>query len=91
MRLDKFLKVSRLVKRRTLAKEVCDQGRVEVNGRTAKAGTDLSVGDEITIHYGNKTLRVRVDSLQETTRKSEAGDLYTILAEQHIKTDTTGS
>ncbi|GGA52234.1 hypothetical protein GCM10007416_26670 [Kroppenstedtia guangzhouensis] len=79
MRLDKFLKVSRLVKRRTLAKEVCDQGRVEVNGRPAKAGTVLSVGDEVAICFGNRSLRVRVESLKETTRKSEAGELYTVL------------
>ncbi|EGK10054.1 S4 domain protein [Desmospora sp. 8437] len=79
MRLDKFLKVSRLVKRRTLAKEVCDQGRVEVNGRPAKAGTVLAMGDEVAIRFGNQSLRVRVESLKETTRKSEAGELYTVL------------
>ncbi|MDA8353118.1 MAG: RNA-binding S4 domain-containing protein [Firmicutes bacterium] len=79
MRLDKFLKASRLVKRRTLAKEVCDQGRVEVNGRPAKAGTVLAVNDEVLIRFGNRRLRVRVDSLKETTRKSEAGELYTML------------
>ncbi|MDR6227099.1 RNA-binding S4 domain-containing protein [Desmospora profundinema] len=79
MRLDKFLKASRLVKRRTLAKEVCDQGRVEVNGRAAKAGTTVSVGDELRIRFGNQSLRVRVTSLKETTRKSEAGELYELL------------
>lgn len=79
MRLDKFLKVSRLVKRRTLAKEVCDQGRVEVNERVAKAGTDVAVGDELLIRFGNQSLRVRVTSLRETTRKSEAGELYELL------------
>jgi ribosomal 50S subunit-recycling heat shock protein len=85
MRLDKFLKVSRLVKRRTLAKEVSDQGRVEVNGRVAKAGTSVSVGDELTIHFGNQTLRVRVQSLKETTRKSEAGELYELLETIPVK------
>lgn len=79
MRLDKFLKVSRLIKRRTLAKEVCDQGRVEVKGRPAKAGTVLEVGDEVAIRFGNRSLRVRVESLKETTRKSEAGEMYTVL------------
>ncbi|PTM54810.1 RNA-binding S4 domain-containing protein [Desmospora activa] len=79
MRLDKFLKVSRLVKRRTLAKEVCDQGRVEVNGHTAKAGTNVAVGDELLIRFGNQSLRVRVTSLRETTRKAEAGELYELL------------
>ncbi|MFD1427950.1 ribosomal 50S subunit-recycling heat shock protein [Kroppenstedtia sanguinis] len=79
MRLDKFLKVSRLVKRRTLAKEVCDQGRVEVNGKPAKAGTVLVAGDEVAIRFGHQSLRVRVESLKETTRKSEADELYTVL------------
>ncbi|SDW86534.1 Ribosomal 50S subunit-recycling heat shock protein, contains S4 domain [Marininema mesophilum] len=79
MRLDKFLKVSRLVKRRTLAKEVCDQGRVEVNGKTAKASADIAVGDELTLRYGNQTVKVRVESLRETTKKTEAAELYTLL------------
>lgn len=84
MRLDKFLKVSRLVKRRTLAKEVCDQGRVQVNGRPAKAGTNVSVGDQLTIRFGKKLLTVRVDSIAETSRKSEAGQMYTIVSEETL-------
>ncbi|PTX55247.1 ribosomal 50S subunit-recycling heat shock protein [Melghirimyces profundicolus] len=92
MRLDKFLKSSRLVKRRTLAKEVCDQGRVEINGRPAKAGTAVAVGDEVAVRFGNRTLRVRVESLKETTRKSEAGELYTVLEQtSKVRTDETGS
>ncbi|SFS86538.1 RNA-binding S4 domain-containing protein [Marininema halotolerans] len=79
MRLDKFLKVSRLVKRRTLAKEVCDQGRVDVNGKAAKAGADVAVGDELTLRFGNQTVKVRVESLRETTKKNEAAELYTLL------------
>jgi ribosomal 50S subunit-recycling heat shock protein len=84
MRLDKFLKVSRLVKRRTLAKEVCDQGRVQVNGRPAKAGTNVSVGDRLTIRFGKKLLTVRVDSIAETSRKSEASEMYTIISEETL-------
>ncbi|MFC4075530.1 RNA-binding S4 domain-containing protein [Salinithrix halophila] len=91
MRLDKFLKVSRLVKRRTLAKEVCDQGRVEVNGKTAKAGTEVEVGDTLTVRYGNQTVKVRVDSLKETTKKAEAGELYTLLEQSAPHRDGTGS
>jgi ribosomal 50S subunit-recycling heat shock protein len=60
VRLDKFLKVSRLVKRRTLAKELCDGGRVAVNGRTAKAGTEVSPGDRLAVSYGTRTVEVRI-------------------------------
>ncbi|MBA4601257.1 RNA-binding S4 domain-containing protein [Thermoactinomyces mirandus] len=82
MRLDKFLKVSFLVKRRTLAKEVCDQGRVTINGKTAKAGTTVSVGDEIAIRYGQKIVTVRVEKLLNSVRKEDAGQLYTLLREE---------
>jgi ribosomal 50S subunit-recycling heat shock protein len=90
MRLDKFLKVSRLVKRRTLAKEVCDQGRVQVNGRPAKAGTNVSVGDQLTIRFGKKLLTVRVDSIAETSRKSEASQMYTIISEETLSETSSG-
>lgn len=83
MRLDKFLKVSRLVKRRTLAKDLCDQGRVEVNNKTAKAGTVVSVGDLLTIKYGNRSVSARVESLKETTRKEEADKMYTLEETSH--------
>ena len=68
MRLDKFLKVSRLIKRRTVANEACDAGRVQINGRVAKASVDVKVGDEIAIAFGNKETKVRVLSLQESVR-----------------------
>ena len=84
MRLDKFLKVSRLVKRRTLAKEVCDEGRVQVNGKTAKAGTDLRVGDEIRIRFGQKIVTVRVEKLQDSVRKEEAGNLFSLIREETV-------
>ena len=76
MRLDKYLKVSRLIKRRTVANEACDAGRVTVNGRTAKAGADIKPGDEIAIAFGDKTVRVRVLSVAETVRKEEAQGMY---------------
>lgn len=79
MRLDKFLKVSRLIKRRTLAKEVCDQGRVQVNGRVAKASNELIVGDILTLDFGQRVLRVRVERLQDSVRKEEAELLFTVL------------
>ncbi len=80
MRLDKFLKNSRIIKRRTVAKEACEQGRVEVNGRVAKPGLELKKGDEICITFGNNILKVRVISMPETVRKDEAGDLYEVIS-----------
>lgn len=76
VRLDKYLKVSRLVKRRTLAKEIADKGRISVNDRVAKSSSDVQVGDIITIHYGDKTVKVQVLQLNELAKKNEATDLY---------------
>ena len=76
MRLDKFLKVSRLIKRRTVANEASDAGRVMVNGKPAKASVNVKVGDEIEILFGQKSVKVRVLDLQDTTRKEEAKDLF---------------
>ncbi len=84
MRLDKFLKVSRLIKRRTLAKEICDGGRVEVNGRVAKAGTEVAVGDTLQIRFGSRKLVVRVEKIAENVRKELAVDLYQIVSEERI-------
>ncbi|BAC12023.1 hypothetical conserved protein [Oceanobacillus iheyensis HTE831] len=84
MRLDKFLKISRVIKRRTLAKEVAEQGRISVNGITAKASTKLSEGDELAIRFGQKMVYVRVNSLREIVRKDEAETLYTIIKEEKI-------
>ncbi|MDQ0340647.1 ribosomal 50S subunit-recycling heat shock protein [Caldalkalibacillus uzonensis] len=84
MRLDKFLKVSRLIKRRTLAKELCDQGRIKVNGRTAKAGTQVAAGDELYIRFGQKAVTVTINQLKESPRKEEAQELYTIVSEERI-------
>ena len=76
MRLDKFLKVSRLIKRRTVANEACDAGRVLVNGKTAKACVKVKPGDVIEIQFGTRTVKVEVLDLQETTKKEEAKDLF---------------
>ncbi len=87
MRLDKFLKVSRLIKRRTLAKEVSDQGRILVNGLQAKASTTVKVGDELVIRFGQKLVTVKIDRLQETTRKEEAAEMYTVVKEEKAEAE----
>ncbi|MDX8047544.1 RNA-binding S4 domain-containing protein [Gracilibacillus sp. S3-1-1] len=84
MRLDKFLKVSRLIKRRTLAKEIADQGRIEINGNIAKASTNVAVGDEMKIQFGQKLLTIQIEQLKETVKKDEASNLYTIKNEKYI-------
>ena len=76
MRLDKYLKVSRLIKRRTVANEACDAGRVMINGKVAKAGTNVNAGDIIEIAFGTKSVKVEVLDVQETSRKEEAKELY---------------
>ena len=76
MRLDKYLKVSRLIKRRTVANEACDLGRITVNDRVARASYDVKVGDRIAIHFGERTLAVEVLDVSETAGKSEASLLY---------------
>ena len=80
MRLDKFLKVSRLIKRRTVANEACDAGRVSVNGKQAKASTNVKPGDVIEIQFGQKTVQAEVLKVEETVRKEEAGDLFRYLS-----------
>lgn len=79
MRLDKYLKVSRIIKRRTVANEACDGARVSVGGRPVKASYDVKVGDEITIMFGEKPLKIKVLSVKETVKKDEARDLYEII------------
>ena len=76
MRLDKYLKVSRLIKRRPVANEACDAGRVLVNGKTAKASVKVKPGDIIEIQFGTRTVKVEVLDLQETTKKEEAKELF---------------
>lgn len=79
MRIDKFLKVSRLVKRRTVAKEMADQGRIKVNDRVVKSSYDVKLGDIIEVGYGTKQIRAKVNDIRETTKKAEASDLYEIV------------
>ena len=79
MRLDKFLKVSRLIKRRTVANEACDAGRVMVNGRVAKASLDVKVGDVIEIAFGTKAVKVKVTSVQDAIRKEDAKEMFEYL------------
>ncbi|OAB33567.1 hypothetical protein PMSD_15210 [Paenibacillus macquariensis subsp. defensor] len=88
MRIDKFLKVSRLIKRRTVAKDISDQGRVLINGRESKPSSAVKVGDEITVQFGQKLVTVRVERLAESTRKEEATSLYTLVKEEPIARET---
>ena len=84
MRIDKFLKVSRLIKRRSVAKEVADKGRIQLNGKIAKSGTTVKVGDELQIQFGNRTVNVRVEKLQESTKKEDASSMYTLLLDERV-------
>ncbi len=79
MRLDKYLKVTRIIKRRTVANEACDGGRVSVNGKIVKASYDVKVGDVIEVAFGTKAFKVRVLDIKETSLKSEAGALYEVV------------
>ena len=79
MRLDKYLKVSRLIKRRTVAAEACAAGRVEVNDKVAKASTTVSVGDSISIRFGEKATKIQVLIVKDVVRKDEAALMYSIL------------
>ncbi len=79
MRLDKFLKVSRLIKRRTIANEACDAGRVSVNGKPARASYDVKVNDVLEISFGTRNVKVQVADISETVRKDDAAMLYRII------------
>lgn len=85
MRLDKFLKVSRIIKRRAIAKKIADQGRIMINDKVAKSSSDVRVGDVLTIEFGNKTEKVQVNQLVETTMKDEAAGMYEILEESYAE------
>lgn len=85
MRLDKYLKVSRLIKRRTLAKEVSDQGRVKINGQTAKAGTNVNVDDELELKLGNRIIVVKVTGLSEHSNKENAKTMFEVVKEEKIQ------
>ena len=79
MRLDKFLKLSRVIKRRTVANDVCQSGRVTVNGKSAKPSVKLKVGDEVSILFGSGEVKFRVTALPETVRKDEAASMYELI------------
>lgn len=79
MRLDKYLKVSRIIKRRTVANEACDAGRVLINGKVSKAGTEVKIGDVIEVQFGTSPVRVRVKDLSENPRKEAAQEMYEVL------------
>ena len=81
MRLDKYLKVSRIIKRRPVAKEVADKGRIKVNGVLAKSSTDLKIGDQVEVRFGNKLLTVRVLEMKDSTKKEDATKMYEIISE----------
>lgn len=85
MRLDKFLKVSRLIKRRTLAKEVADQGRITINGKVAKASAVVKVGDELSIRFGQKVVTATVDVVKDSAKKEEAASMFTIIKEERLE------
>lgn len=84
MRLDKYLKVSRIIKRRSVAKEVSDKGRIKVNGILAKSSTDLKINDIIEMRFGNKLLTVRVLEMKDSTKKEDAVKMYEIISETRI-------
>ncbi|MUV38030.1 uncharacterized protein JNUCC1_01838 [Lentibacillus sp. JNUCC-1] len=84
MRLDKFLKVSRLIKRRTLAKDVAEQGRITINGQKAKASANVAVGDQVTIQFGQKLVTIEVTAMKEHVKKDEAEMLYKLIKEERL-------
>ena len=85
MRLDKFLKVSRLIKRRPLAKQVADQGRIKINDLQAKASSNLTVGDQVEIKFGQTILTIQVEDLKDHVKKDEATNLYKIIKEENVE------
>lgn len=84
MRLDKFLKVSRLIKRRPMAKQVADQGRIFINGRTAKSSSDVQIGDEVSLRLGQKHMVITINHLQASSKKEEAFSMYTTQKEEPV-------
>ncbi len=79
MRIDKFLKISRLIKRRTVANEACDAGRISVNGKVVKASYDVKIGDVIEITFGTKTVKVKVISVADSTKKEDAKEMFELI------------
>jgi ribosomal 50S subunit-recycling heat shock protein len=84
MRLDKFLKVSRIIKRRTVAKEVADKGRIQINGLLAKSSSNVKIGDQVKIQFGNKLLEIKVMELHDSTKKEDAEKMYQVISETRV-------
>jgi ribosomal 50S subunit-recycling heat shock protein len=84
MRVDKFLKVSRIIKRRTVAKQIADSERIEINGRKAKSSSNVEIDDIVTIHFGNKMVKVKVLELKDSTKKSDAVNMFEIIEEIYV-------
>lgn len=82
MRLDKFLKISRIIKRRSVAKEVADKGRIQINNKLAKSGSTVKVGDVLKIQFGNRVVEYEVRELHESTKKEDASQMYVLLSEE---------
>ncbi|KRN89255.1 RNA-binding S4 domain-containing protein [Ligilactobacillus ceti] len=85
MRLDKFLKISRIIKRRAVAKQIADQGRITINGKVAKSASKVAVDDQLVLNFGNKVLTVKVLDLKDTTKKKEATELYEVISEEYLE------
>lgn len=87
MRLDKYLKISRIIKRRTVANEAAGAGRISINGKTAKPSSNVNVGDLIEIRFGSRSMTVRVDSISEYATKAGAAEMYTVISESGATQD----
>ena len=83
MRLDKYLKVSRIIKRRTIANKACDSARVELNGRAAKAGAQVKVGDIVTLHFGDNNFKFKILNVQETVKKQDTAEMYEVIIDEN--------
>lgn len=82
MRLDKFLKISRIIKRRSVAKEVADKGRIQINGKVAKSSSTVKVGDQLQIQFGNRSVIYEIRALHESTKKEDAAQMYTLISDE---------
>ena len=82
MRLDKFLKISRIIKRRSVAKEVADKGRIQINGKVAKSSSTVKVGDQLQIQFGNRLVIYKINELHESTKKEDAAKMYTLISDE---------
>lgn len=82
MRLDKFLKISRIIKRRSVAKEVADKGRIQINGKVAKSSSSVKIGDQLQIQFGNRVVIYEIRELHESTKKEDAAQMYTLISDE---------